>query len=398
MKKIKILTFTTLFPHAGHPTQGLFVVERLRHLQASGQVDIRVVAPLPWFPITHQKLNPYAWLAKNTPEQEIIQGLTVQHPRYFLMPKLGMNMAPLSIALSSLPLLKRLIDQGYDFDLIDAHYFFPDGVAAIILGKLLNKPVVITARGSDLNQIPRYFLPRKMIHWAAKEADGIITVCAALKKTLVEDMGRDAEAITVLRNGVDLDKFHPQERLHLRKRLGLTRPTLLSVGFLINRKGHDMVIRAMEHLPDMDLLIAGGGPMGGNLQALIEQLGVGDRVKLIGELPQDALVDYYCGADALILASSREGWANVLLESMACGTPVVASGVWGTPEAVCTKDAGLLMAERSINGVVEGVKTLLGNPPDRAATRRHAEQFSWEKTTQGQLDLFAEICAAKKNS
>ncbi|MBF0359350.1 MAG: glycosyltransferase, partial [Magnetococcales bacterium] len=176
---MKIISFTSLFPHKGHPTQGVFVVERLRHLKASGQVEIKVVAPLPWFPITHKKLNPYAWRAKKTPSEEIIGDLTVYHPRYFLLPKLGMSTAPITMALAALPLLKRIIDDGYDFNLIDAHYFYPDGIAATILGKLLNKPVVITARGSDLNQLPNYFIPRQWIKWAAKKAEGLITVSAA---------------------------------------------------------------------------------------------------------------------------------------------------------------------------------------------------------------------------
>jgi teichuronic acid biosynthesis glycosyltransferase TuaC len=391
MNKTKILTFTTLYPHAGHPSLGIFVEERLRHLKAMETVKIKVVAPLPWFPITHQKLNPYAWQARNSPKQESRHGLEIHHPRYFLIPKLSMNLAPLSIAMASLPHLKRIIDRGYDFDLIDAHYFFPDGVAAIILGKLLNKPVVITARGSDLNQIPSYFLPRQMIRWAANEAAGLITVCAALKKILVEKMGIAEEAVSVLRNGVDLDRFQPQPRSSLRKRLGLHRPTLLSVGYLIERKGHDLVIAAMRDLPDIDLLIAGDGPLRESLHTLACQHGVADRVKFLGGLPQTTLIDYYCGADALILASSREGWANVLLEAMACGTPVLASRVWGTPEAVSAPAAGLLMPERSVQGVIKGVETLLSQPPSRTETRRYAEQFSWTKTSQGQHDLFLKI-------
>ncbi|MBF0446317.1 MAG: glycosyltransferase family 4 protein, partial [Magnetococcales bacterium] len=361
MKKVKILTFTSLFPHVGNPTQGLFVMERLRHLNASGQVEIKVVAPLPWFPFTHKKLNPYAWRAKNSAKEESSHGLTIYHPRYFLIPKLGMYMSPLSMALASLPILKKTVAQGYDFDLIDAHYFYPDGIAATILGKLLNKPVIITARGSDLNQLPNYFIPKKLIKWAANSADGLITVCAALKKPL-QDMGIDESTITVLRNGVDLEKFTPQDPTPLRKRLGITSTTLLSVGYLIDRKGHDLIIRAMEKLEACNLLIAGDGPNREELLLLIKELGLENRIKLLGEIPHTELIVYYGAVDALVLASSREGWANVLLEAMACGTPVVASKAWGTPEVVANADAGVLMEERSVQGVVDGVNKLLNNP------------------------------------
>jgi teichuronic acid biosynthesis glycosyltransferase TuaC len=390
MKKPKILTFTSLFPHAGNPTQGLFVMERLRHLKESDQVEIKVVAPLPWFPLTNEKLNPYAWRAKNTPTEESSHGLSIYHPRYFLIPKLGMYMSPFSMVLACLPTLKKIIAQGYDFDLIDAHYFYPDGIAATILGGLLNKPVVITARGSDLNQLPNYFMPRQLIKWAANRADGIITVCAALKKPL-QDMGIDESAITVLRNGVDLEKFSPQDPNPLRKRLGINATTLLSVGYLIDRKGHGLIIKAMTKLEGINLLIAGDGPNKAELLLLIKELGLEDRVKLLGEIPHAELIEYYCAVDALVLASSREGWANVLLEAMACGTPVVASKVWGTPEVVADKEAGVLMAERSIQGVMDGVNKLLKTPPAREKTRIYAQEFSWEKTTQGQLDLFTKI-------
>jgi teichuronic acid biosynthesis glycosyltransferase TuaC len=194
---------------------------------------------------------------------------------------------------------------------------------------------------------------------------------------------------------VDLALFRPVERELTRKKLGMDQFCLLSVGYLNPRKGHDLIISALPVMPDVRLLIAGSGPDRKKLEALATAAGVADRVTFLGPLPQDTLREYYGAADALVLASSREGWANVLLEAMACGTPVVASNVWGTPEVVCCPAAGVLMPSRTPQGVAEGVRQLRASYPDHAATRAYAEGFSWDSTTRGQIRLFQQ--AAQKS-
>jgi len=392
---MKILTFSTLYPNAARPGHGIFVETRLRHLLASGAVQSTVVAPVPWFPSGATVFGEYAKHAR-APREETRNGIRVLHPRYFLPPKIGMTAAPALLAAAALPVLQQLLARGEDFGLIDAHYFYPDGIAAAWLGRRVGRPVVITARGTDLNLIPHYALPRRMIQWAAREASGLITVCKALKDTLVE-LGVAPERVEVLRNGVDLNLFRPGPRSELRAALGMRGRTLLSVGFLIPRKAHDLVIAALPMLPEVDLLIAGEGPEEANLKALAERLGVGERVRFLGPLPQARLREYYGAADALVLASSREGWANVLLESMACGTPVVASNVWGTPEVVAAPEAGILMAERTPQALAQAVQALFASYPDHAATRRYAEHFSWDETTHGQLQLFGRVLAAERH-
>jgi glycosyltransferase involved in cell wall biosynthesis len=232
-----------------------------------------------------------------------------------------------------------------------------------------------------------------MIRWAADHAAGLITVCEALRQRLV-DLGVARERIRVLRNGVDLALFRPVSRAAVRQRLGLVGPTLLSVGSLIERKRHHLVIEALAHLPGVSLLIAGEGPLRRRLESVASESGVINRVRFLGAVPHRGLPELYGAADALVLASSREGWANVLLEAMACGTPVVASRVWGTPEVVREREAGLLCDCLDAKDLASAIGQLLANPPPRAATRTYAERFGWEETTAGQLQLFEAVAAA----
>jgi teichuronic acid biosynthesis glycosyltransferase TuaC len=390
---MKLLTFSSLFPNPVKPSHGIFVETRLRYLLGSGKVTSKVVAPVPWFPSTNPRFGDYAGFPK-VPRREVRSGIEVTHPRYLVIPKFGMTAAPWLMAQACKAEIGRIIDEGYDFDAIDAHYFYPDGVAAVMLGKYFNKPVVVTSRGTDINLIPQYALPRKQLLWAASNASAMITVCNALRDEMI-GLGIDGSRIVPLRNGVDLERFQPGDRRAARARLGMDGFTAISVGLLDPRKAHDVTIGALPMLPDVKLLIAGTGPERKNLEAQASRLGVADRVTFLGGVPQTELKDYYNAADAMILSSSREGWANVLLESMACGTPVVASNVWGTPEVVAAPEAGVLMKERTSQGVADGVMALRANYPDHAATRRYAEGFSWDATTEGQLQLFARVIDSK---
>src|SRR5262249_40405810 len=175
-------------------------------------------------------------------------GLRIDHPRFGLLPKIGMSLAPITLFAGVLPLIRRQIAKGEDFDLIDAHYFYPDGVAGVLLGWALKKPVVVTARGDDLDLISTYRFPRRWIQWAAKHAAGLITVSNGLKRRLIE-LGTSPNRIRVLRNGVDTTTFHPQDREAVRRDLGFTRPTILAVGNLVPKKRHVMLVEALRELP-----------------------------------------------------------------------------------------------------------------------------------------------------
>lgn len=393
-KKIRTLLFSTLYPSSVRPVHGIFVETRLRELLKSGQVETKVVAPVPWFPFKTKVFGEYAQFA-STPGFETRNGIEVYHPRYFLPPKVGMNVAPYTLAKAALRTIRKLFKDGYDFDLIDAHYYYPDGVAASLIAKALGKPFVVTARGTDLNLIPEYEKPRKLILETAESASASIGVCKALMDRLAE-MGADPEKLHTLRNGVDLERFKPVDRKLARQQLSLPvdQRIFLSVGHLVERKGNHIAIEAMVKLSESLLLIAGSGPELGRLQQLAKQLGVEDRVRFLGQIANDQLSTWYSAADALILCSSREGWANVLLESMACGTPVVATNIWGTPEVVSNPIAGRLMKERTAPALRESLLALLDNHPSATDVRIFSENFSWESTTLGQLKIFRSILNA----
>jgi len=388
---MKVLTFSTLYPNAARPAHGVFVETRLRQLLASGEIQSSVVAPVPWFPFTHPAFGAYAAQAR-APRAETRNGIDVLHPRFPVLPKIGMTLAPLLLYRAVRPLVER-VRRERGFDLIDAHYFYPDGVAAAMLARVLDVPAVITARGSDVNLIAQYRFPRRMIRWAARQAAAVITVSQALKDKLVA-LGVEHERIHVLRNGVDLELFRADDRDTLRAELGLRRPTLLSVGNLLAFKGHGLVIEALSLVPECELVIAGEGPDRAAFEALARQCGVSGRVRFVGSVNQQDLRRFYCAADALVLASSREGWPNVLLEAMACGTPVIATSVGGVPEIVTSPDAGAVVKERSAPALARAVRELLARPRERAATRRFAEQFGWDATSKGQLRLFRQVLAA----
>lgn len=386
---IRLLTFTSLYPNAAQPRHGVFVEERLRHLVASGGLTAAVVAPVPWFPFRYSRFGAYAALA-TVPEREERYGIQISHPRYPVLPKVGMSIAPFLMYRALLPVLRKLKANGADFDLIDAQYFYPDGVAAAKLGMAMNKPVVITARGTDVTLIPHYRLPRRQIKWAAERVAAIVTVSQALKDALAA-LGVNPDKITVLRNGVDLDHFRPLDRTVIRARLGLTGPVWLSVGHLIERKGLHITLPALAKTPDVTLLIAGDGPEEGKLRRLANSLGVGERVRFLGAIAHADLCEYYNAADALVLASSREGMPNVVLEALACGTPVIATRVEGTPEIITSPEAGELMQERSPEALVLAWNKLQAHTPDRISTRKYAEQLGWAPTVRAQLALYVRV-------
>ncbi|MBV1914290.1 MAG: glycosyltransferase family 4 protein [Pseudomonadales bacterium] len=385
----RILVATTLYPNANQNRHGIFVETRLRQLLKSGEVEAQVVAPVPWFPFKIASMEQYSIYA-DVPKHEQRNGIEVFHPRYLVIPKIGMLLTPIFLAISLFFCARKIKKNGFRFELLDGHYFYPDGVATAVVAKLLKVPYLITARGTDINLISNYKIPGKLIRWAARGAAGNITVSAALKEKLTS-LGVAADKVHVLRNGVDAELFVMHDSQKTRKELNLTGTVLVSVGNLVEPKGHALVVQALKQLPDCNLLIVGKGEQLTDLKRIADELNVSDRIQYINEVSQSELAKIYSAADLLILASSREGWPNVLLESMACGTPVLATRVGGTPEIVTAPEAGCLIDERSADSIAAGVKALLQSSPRSEDTRRYAEKFSWKQTITDLVGLLDKI-------
>ena len=395
-----IVTFSTLFPSAAQPRHGLFVEARLRELRTRHDVRASVVAPVPWFPSQHPRFGKYATFA-SVPPSESRFGVNVVHPRYALPPKVGMHIAPRTLALGSSSALRDAMAASATVPLLDAHYFYPDGVAAAHLAERFELPLMITARGSDVNLLPENEAVRRRMLKAGERAQALVAVSSALAQRM-RDIGLPDDKIHVLRNGVDLEAFAPRERSGVRAALNETlglglvdsaapSPLILSVGNLLELKGHHLVIEALVQHPAAHLVIAGEGPERASLEARSVELGVAERVHFVGSVAQSELVRYYNAADLLVLASSREGMANVLLESLACGTPTVVTPVGGNPEVVAERAAGVVLHERSAQAVADGILQVLTTPPSRDDTRAYAEQFSWAEVTRQLFSLMQDV-------
>jgi glycosyltransferase involved in cell wall biosynthesis len=394
MRPLRVLTFTTLFPSAARPRHGIFVETRTRKLNESAGAQVRVVAPVPWFPWRGALFGEYGSYAR-TPRHETRGGLEVTHPRYPMLPKVGFALQPASLARFAAPSLQALLRSGFDFDVVDAHYFYPDGIAATALARAFGRPCMITARGSDINLISGIPSARRKILRAAAQAGAIGAVSQALAEAMA-GIGIARERITVLRNGVDLELFHELPRGRAREALGLPAgPLIACVGNLVPEKGFDLALQAVSRLPAARVLLVGEGPQARELAGLARALGMERRLLRLPIMDQRRLMLVYNAADVLLLTSVREGWPNVVLEAMACGTPVVASAVGGAPEIVCSPHAGTLVAERSAPAFAAALQRHLDTPVERAAVRECAAAFGWQQVTRRQLELLRSVAAAR---
>lgn len=377
---LRVLTLSTVYPHAIDPNFGIFVEGQTKRLAARTDVELRVVAPLAW-PIFPMCLHPRYRKLQALPESEIWNGVHVFRPRFATLPGLSGAVNPGSVARALLPVIARLRTTGFVPDVIDAEFFYPDGPAAARLASRLGIPFSVKARGADIHYWGARPACRRQILQAATQSGGMLAVAGSLRSDMAA-LGMNPARITVHYTGVDLDRFRPQDRDAAKAALGISGKLILSLGALIPRKGHDIVIRAMPLLPEATLFIVGAGPERENLLRLVAATGLGDRVRLLGSQPHDRLPDLLAAADVMALASSSEGLANAWIEAMACGTPVVAPAVDGAAEAIDPPGSGRLIHQRSPEGVAAAITSVFTEPPAPQTVRANAERFTWARNTE----------------
>jgi len=396
--KPRLVVFSTLFPHAGAPNAGPFIRERM--FRVGETLPITVVSPQPWFPgqALLRRWKPH--FRPDTTPRESQQGIEVLHPTFFSVPGAFKQLDGLFMALGSYLTLKKLQRAG-KLDILDAHFAYPDGYAATLLGKWLGVPVTITLRGTELPHSKNAKL-RPLLVRALTRAARVFSVSDSLRRHAVS-LGIPADKIRVVGNGVDSDKFHRVDRAEARAQLGIgaATPVLISVGGLVERKGFHRVIECLPELqarfPELVYLIVGGASAEGDMRAELEQqvaaLGLQDTVRFLGIMPATSLKWPLSAADVFVLATRNEGWANVFLEAMACGLPVIATDVGGNAEVVCRDELGSVVPFGDHAALGAALASALAKDWDRAAILAYARDNNWQKRVAVLVEEFSALHA-----
>ena len=380
---MRVLSISTLFPSPARPLFGIFVANSMRAL-AARSVDLVMVNPigLPPWPLSSRE--PYAGLRGIGPTS-LVGDLTVHHPRFTLIPRIGGDSNPRRIARAVLPLARRLHAEK-PFDLVDAQFFFPDGPAAAEIARALGLPLSIKARGADIHYWGSRPKARRQMLAAARQASGLLAVAQALAGDMTA-LGMPEDRIAIHYTGVDHDRFKPVARAEARARFpelsGFTGPLLASVGALIPRKGQAFAIEALVRpgLESARLALAGAGEDEARLRDLAAGLGLEGRVHFLGQVDHARLPALLAAADVMVLPSASEGLANAWIEALACGTPLVIPDIAGAREVVKDASAGRI-AERDAEAIAAAVLDLLVDPPLPAAVAANAGDFSWNKNAE----------------
>ena len=267
-------------------------------------------------------------------------------------------------------------------------------MAAVLAGKFFHVPVVLSARGTDINLYTKLFVIKRLIQFALRSADRCVAVSADLKKTMVF-LGIEESKINVIPNGIDPERFYKIDKFQAREYLGLSLKgkILLSVGALIEIKGHHLLIEALAKLRQGDRLtfktyIVGQGEWYDKLASLVNNYGLQEYVFLQGGVANRELVFWYNAADLFFLGSSREGWPNVVMESLACGTPVLATAVNGIPEIISRAELGTIMANRSVDCFCREIPKALARSWDHMKIYQFGQSRTWDMVAQEVCHLF----------
>src|SRR5271165_5083027 len=372
---MRILTFTSSFPTVTDPNFGIFIFQRTAHLARREGNAVEVVAPVPYAP---KFLKPSI---AAIPSTEVVGNLQVHHPRYPFVPKVSMPLHGLLMYAGCIGYVKSLHRQ-HRFDCIDAHYVYPDGLAAVLIGRSLGIPVVVSARGTDIHTFTSFTTIRPQIRWTLRHATAVVAVSDSLAR-IMRDLEPLLKDVQIIGNGVDGQRFFREERLVARQQLGLNPNdrVLVSVAALKPVKGPDLLVRATsllkKSLAHCKVLFVGAGPELSALQQLAKELNCADICQFVGAVPNEQLRTYFSAADVSCLTSRKEGWPNVVLESLACGTPVVATAVGEVPELLADPELGIIV-DPTREAIQQGLSQALGQKWSPETISAYAQCHTWE--------------------
>lgn len=394
----KIVVFSSLYPSRIRPNAGVFIRERMS--KVAEQLPLVVVSPVPWFPLQGliRLCKPEFRPQPATFERQ--QGIDVYYPRFLSIPGLLKSWDGLFMAIGSFFTLYRLRKQ-FQFNIIDAHFAYPDGYAATLLGKWFAVPVTITLRGTEVPQSKRPQIRTRLLQ-ALQNATQVFSVSESLKHHVVE-LGADAEKIQRIGNGVDTKKFYPVDKQEARQQLELPEDAkvLISVGGLVDRKGFHRVLEVLPALvkqyPNLIYLIVGGPSPEGNISERLRQqvkdLDLVEHVRFLGSLPADQLKTPLSASDVFVLATANEGWANVFLEAMACGLPVITTDVGGNAEVVNDKALGAIVTFGDRQALQEALSAALEKTWDKTEILKYAKANAWQQRVDKLVVEFKRLSA-----
>lgn len=387
-----------MYPSPVNPTGGIFVHEQVKALRARGH-DVRVVSPKGWAPPGLSRWSSY----RDVVARDVVDGIEVHYPRKLTLPGGRLRHRNAEAFLLGIRRTVRRIHAEWSIDVIHAHMMVPDGWAASRIGPELGVPTVGTAHRADVLDIPAQGAKSRMqVAEAIRSLDAVVTVSRAIGDA-ADAIARPKRPITVVPNGADAEVFLPRDPVEARRRLGIPEggPVVSYVGKLVPRKGVDTLIESMGVLAAREsgaphLVMAGIGPMRESLEQRARELGVADRITWLGKVPHDDVGWVMSTGDVFILPSLSEGLPTVVCEAMACGLPVVATAVDGTPEIVDEPATGLLVQPHDIDGIAAALSRLLDDPALRAqmgaeALRRSAADYTWAANARRMEDVYSAV-------
>jgi len=381
--RLKILAISYLFPNCNQPNHGIFVLNRLKAM--SKYADITVINPIADSPL-HKKISKFSHL-ESIPELENIGGINVYHPRYFSIPG---HLKSIEVLTYRRAVQKVLNEIGYDFDLIDLHWTFPDLPCGNWLSNKINKPFNVTLRGMEAFHLQDSGLRKHIVAHYLKKAHKVISLSEEMARK-ADELSNTAAKTVVIRNGVDTDKFYYLDQSECRDELSLSQKEkiVLSVGALIHRKGFDLVIKSLKAViatPELEstkfYILGAQGPEGDyrkELNQFIAQHKLQNSVVFVGAVENSQLITWYNAADVFCLSSRGEGSPNVLTESLACGTPAVATNVGSLPEIMASEEAlGYCVENENQQMITTKLIQLLQQPHDRKQQAANFNKYTWD--------------------